>query len=119
MGGEKQIPATSPGILQQLKKTSLTHLLPFLSGCHPLIYMPLWKPKKKRKTYKFEHVPVKDVIVGESLAVEEIPEQLRAAKIQVRGELGCRKNNKTKQKIEQRMRKSISCCDQSECLNKN
>uniref|UniRef100_A0A3P9PUE7 Uncharacterized protein n=1 Tax=Poecilia reticulata TaxID=8081 RepID=A0A3P9PUE7_POERE len=44
--------------------------------------------KKKKKTYKFEHVPVKDVIVGESLSVEEIPEQL------VCGELGCGKKNK-------------------------
>jgi len=28
------------------------------------------------ETYEFEHVPVKDVVVGEALAVEQIPEEL-------------------------------------------
>ena len=55
------------------------------------------------QTYEFEHVPVEDVVVGEALAVEEVPEKLaqvrvvgfvveaqRAAEVQVGGELGCR-----------------------------
>lgn len=52
-------------------------------------------------TYKFQHVPVKDVVVGESLPVEEVPEELaqvwvvglivepqRPAEVQVGGKLG-------------------------------
>uniref|UniRef100_A0A3B3HAX9 Uncharacterized protein n=1 Tax=Oryzias latipes TaxID=8090 RepID=A0A3B3HAX9_ORYLA len=54
-------------------------------------------------TYKLEHVPVKDVVVGEALTVEEVPEELpqvrvvwfivkaqRAAEVQVGGKLGFR-----------------------------
>lgn len=54
-------------------------------------------------THKLEHVPVKDVVVGETLSVEKIPKELpeigvvwlvveaqRATQIQVGGELGCR-----------------------------
>uniref|UniRef100_A0A8D1Y5N4 Uncharacterized protein n=1 Tax=Sus scrofa TaxID=9823 RepID=A0A8D1Y5N4_PIG len=54
-------------------------------------------------TYKLEHVPVKDVVVGEALAVEQVPEELPqvrvvrlvikaqgTAEVQVRGELGCK-----------------------------
>ena len=50
-------------------------------------------------THEFEHVPVEHVVVGEALAVEEVPEQLaqirvvglvveaqRPAEVQVRGE---------------------------------
>lgn len=53
-------------------------------------------------TYELEHVPVEHVVVGEALAVEQVPEQLpqvrvvrlvvetqRTAEIQVRGKLGC------------------------------
>lgn len=52
------------------------------------------------QTYKFEHVPVKDVVVRETLSVEEVPEELaeirvvgfvvesqRAAEVQVGGKL--------------------------------
>lgn len=31
---------------------------------------------EQRQTYKLQHVPVKHVVVGETLAVEEIPEKL-------------------------------------------
>uniref|UniRef100_A0A8C0KIK9 Uncharacterized protein n=1 Tax=Canis lupus dingo TaxID=286419 RepID=A0A8C0KIK9_CANLU len=54
-------------------------------------------------TYKFEHVPVKHVVIGEALAVEKIPEKLPqvgvvglvvktqgAAEIQVCGKLSCK-----------------------------
>uniref|UniRef100_A0A3P9J6W0 Uncharacterized protein n=1 Tax=Oryzias latipes TaxID=8090 RepID=A0A3P9J6W0_ORYLA len=54
-------------------------------------------------TYKLEHVPVKDVVVGEALTVEKVPEELpqvrvvwfivkaqRAAEVQVGGKLGFR-----------------------------
>lgn len=54
------------------------------------------------RTYELEHVPVEHVVVGEALAVEEIPEELPqvgvvglvvkaqgAAEVQVRGELSC------------------------------
>lgn len=27
-------------------------------------------------TYKFEHVPIEDVVIGEALSVEKIPEEL-------------------------------------------
>jgi hypothetical protein len=53
-------------------------------------------------THKLEHVPVKHVVVGEALAVEQVSEELaqvrvvgfvveaqRAAEVQVGGELGC------------------------------
>uniref|UniRef100_A0A3Q3IES5 Uncharacterized protein n=1 Tax=Monopterus albus TaxID=43700 RepID=A0A3Q3IES5_MONAL len=68
-------------------------------------------------TYKFEHVPVEDIVVGEALSVEEVPEQLaeirvvgfvvepqRAAKVQVGGKL---------QKLKYHMVISIQtlCCD--------
>lgn len=52
-------------------------------------------------TYEFKHVPVEDVVVGEALSVEEVPEELAqvrvvglvveaqgAAEVQVGGELG-------------------------------
>lgn len=29
-----------------------------------------------RYTYKFQHVPIKDIIIGETLTVEKIPEDL-------------------------------------------
>ena len=67
------------------------------------------KPRRREQddnrwqTYEFEHVPVEDVVVGEALAVEEVPEELaqvrvvgfvveaqRAAEVQVGGELSCR-----------------------------
>lgn len=54
-----------------------------------------------RATHKLQHVPVKDVVIGEALSVEKIPEELpkirvvwlvikpqRATQIQVSGELG-------------------------------
>ena len=54
-------------------------------------------------THKLEHVPVEDVVVGEALPVEQVPEELpqvrvvglvveaqRAAEVEVRGELGWR-----------------------------
>ena len=54
------------------------------------------------KTYKFEHIPVEDIIVREALSVEEVSEELaeirvvglviksqRAAEIQVCGKLRC------------------------------
>lgn len=53
-------------------------------------------------THKLQHVPVEDVVVGETLSVEKIPEELpeigvvwlvveaqRATQIQVGGEFGC------------------------------
>lgn len=60
-------------------------------------------PLDDKTTYKFEHVPVKDIVVGEALSVEEVPEELaevrvvglviepqRAAEVQVGGKLRCR-----------------------------
>lgn len=62
-----------------------------------------WCGLKSTLTYKLEHVPVKDVVVGEALTVEEVPEELpqvrvvwfivkaqRAAEVQVGGKLGFR-----------------------------
>lgn len=53
-------------------------------------------------TYKLEHIPVKDVVIGEALSVEEVSEELaevrvvgfviepqRAAEVQVGGKLSC------------------------------
>lgn len=55
-------------------------------------------------TYKFEHVPVKYIVIGEALSVEEVPEQLAevwvvwlvietqgAAEVQVCSKLSCGK----------------------------
>lgn len=55
---------------------------------------------KLRDTYKFEHIPVKDIVIGESLTMEELAEELpevtvvgfllkpqRPAEVQVRGKL--------------------------------
>uniref|UniRef100_A0AAY4C7L5 Uncharacterized protein n=1 Tax=Denticeps clupeoides TaxID=299321 RepID=A0AAY4C7L5_9TELE len=66
-----------------------------------------------RGTYEFEHVPVEDVVVGEALSVEEVPEELPqvgvvrlvveaqgATEVQVGGELGCKKT-------EARMRQDV------------
>lgn len=52
-------------------------------------------------THKLQHVPVEDIVVGETLSVEKIPEELpeigvvwlviepqRATQVQVGGELG-------------------------------
>ena len=54
-------------------------------------------------THKLEHVPVEDVVVGEALSVEQVPEELaqvrvvglvvepqRAAEVQVGGKFSCR-----------------------------
>lgn len=59
-------------------------------------------PQCDNTTYKFEHVPVKDIVVGEALSVEEVPEELaevrvvglvvepqRATEVQVGGKLRC------------------------------
>lgn len=32
-------------------------------------------------TYKFEHVPVKNIVIGETLAVEQIPEELSQVRV--------------------------------------
>lgn len=32
-------------------------------------------------TYEFEHIPVEDVVVGEALAVEKIPEELAQVRV--------------------------------------
>ena len=58
-------------------------------------------------THKLEHVPVKDVVVGEALSVEQVSEQLsqvrvvrlviepqRATEVQVGGELRCEEGEK-------------------------
>ena len=37
--------------------------------------------KRRRSTHNFEHVPVKDVVVGEALFVEEIAEQLTEVRV--------------------------------------
>lgn len=59
-------------------------------------------PQCDNTTYKFEHVPVEDIVVGEALSVEEVPEELaevrvvglvvepqRATEVQVGGKLRC------------------------------
>jgi hypothetical protein len=59
------------------------------------------RANKGWSTYEFEHVPVEDIVVGEALAVEQVPEQLPqvrvvwlvvktqgATKVQVGGKLG-------------------------------
>lgn len=59
-------------------------------------------PHCDNKTYKFEHIPVEDIVVREALSVEEVSEELaevrvvglviesqRAAEIQVGGKLRC------------------------------
>lgn len=59
-------------------------------------------------THKLQHVPVEDIVVGETLSVEKIPEELpeigvvwlvveaqRATQIQVGGELGCQTQEET------------------------
>lgn len=63
------------------------------------LFWTLFQPYGEQ-TYKLEHVPVKDVVVGEALSVEEVPEKLaevrvvgfivksqRAAEVQVRCKL--------------------------------
>lgn len=64
--------------------------------------------KSRQNTHKLEHVPVEHIVVGEALSVEEVSEQLsqvrvvrlvveaqRAAEVEVRGELRCRKKGDT------------------------
>uniref|UniRef100_A0A4X1U7F7 Uncharacterized protein n=1 Tax=Sus scrofa TaxID=9823 RepID=A0A4X1U7F7_PIG len=88
-----------PCLLHAVKKTWSGHLL---CWAHPALCLASrlgggWH------TYKLEHVPVKDVVVGEALAVEQVPEELPqvrvvrlvikaqgTAEVQVRGELGCK-----------------------------
>uniref|UniRef100_A0A3B3TJT8 Uncharacterized protein n=1 Tax=Poecilia latipinna TaxID=48699 RepID=A0A3B3TJT8_9TELE len=60
--------------------------------------------REKQETHKLQHVPVEDVVVGEALPVEKVPEELpqvrvvglvvepqRATKVQVGRELGWRR----------------------------
>ena len=57
---------------------------------------------QEQDTHKLQHVPVKDVVVGEALSVEQVPEELPqvrvvwlvvepqgATQVQVSRELGC------------------------------
>uniref|UniRef100_A0A3P9L8T7 Uncharacterized protein n=1 Tax=Oryzias latipes TaxID=8090 RepID=A0A3P9L8T7_ORYLA len=73
-------------------------------------------------TYKLEHVPVKDVVVGEALTVEKVPEELpqvrvvwfivkaqRAAEVQVGGKLGFR-GRKTEVRSLRTSLPSMPCC---------
>lgn len=74
-------------------------------------------------THKLQHVPVKDVVVGETLSVEEIPEELpeigvvwlvveaqRATQVQVGGELGCQTQEETAWML-QRWSLDLTKCD--------
>uniref|UniRef100_A0A3Q3ASJ8 Uncharacterized protein n=1 Tax=Kryptolebias marmoratus TaxID=37003 RepID=A0A3Q3ASJ8_KRYMA len=47
-----------------------------LRSVHPAHLLFSSHAPRPRQTYKFEHVPVKDVIIGETLSVEQIPEKL-------------------------------------------
>uniref|UniRef100_A0A2K6MWV4 Uncharacterized protein n=1 Tax=Rhinopithecus bieti TaxID=61621 RepID=A0A2K6MWV4_RHIBE len=71
-------------------------------------------------TYKFEHVPVEHVVVGEALAMEQIPEKLPqvgvvrlvvktqgTAEIQVCGKFGCKTTN-SKLTCETQLRLEVS-----------
>uniref|UniRef100_A0A8C7ZJ68 Uncharacterized protein n=1 Tax=Oryzias sinensis TaxID=183150 RepID=A0A8C7ZJ68_9TELE len=68
---------------------------------------------RRRDTHKLQHVPVEDVVVGEALPVEEVPEELpqvgvvgfvvepqRAAQVQVGGELGWESQKRLKHRSE-------------------
>ena len=41
----------------------------------------VYKTGSEVRTHEFEHVPVKDVVVGETLSVEEIAEELSQVRV--------------------------------------
>jgi len=66
------------------------------------------REEEEPNTHKLEHVPVEHVVVGEALAVEQVPEQLAqvrvvglvveaqgAAEVQVGGKLRCEGGGET------------------------
>lgn len=101
---------TFPSLLS-LSPSSEDLLAPCSTGKQqiaPLSSAPVAQSKKVAKvrnsglrTHKLQHIPVKNIVIGESLSVEQIPEELTevrvvrlviksqgAAQIQVSGELG-------------------------------
>ena len=77
-----------------------------LTNCNMMMTtMTTMKWRKWQITYKLQHVPVEDVVIGESLAVEEVPEQLSqvgivwlvikaqgTTEVEVGGKLSCTEN---------------------------
>uniref|UniRef100_A0A2I2ZCC8 Uncharacterized protein n=1 Tax=Gorilla gorilla gorilla TaxID=9595 RepID=A0A2I2ZCC8_GORGO len=92
-----------------------------------MVHHPLHTTLSERAgsaTYKFEHVPVEHVVIGEALAMEQIPEKLPlvvktqgTAEIQVCGKFGYKtRNSKLTHETQLRLKVSLptslstSCC---------
>lgn len=63
-------------------KRQAVSYFPPLSPCHKTHPHPTQPfPHTHTHTHKFKHVPVKDVVVGEALAVEEVTEELSQIRV--------------------------------------